>query len=82
MSDREQKIRERAHGIWEEQGRPEGQHHDHWAQAEAEIDAAGNEGLPTPDEVSAIDVAPELQPPPTAIETPAATKPVKKKANA
>ena len=38
--DREQAIRERAYAIWEEQGRPEGQHVSHWLRAEAEIDAA------------------------------------------
>ncbi|WP_142849336.1 DUF2934 domain-containing protein [Telmatospirillum sp. J64-1] len=41
---RELRIRERAYQIWESQGRPEGRHDDHWAQAAAEIDAEqGNE---------------------------------------
>lgn len=32
-------IRERAHRLWEEDGHPEGREADHWARAEAEIDA-------------------------------------------
>jgi hypothetical protein len=35
---KEQAIRERAYAIWEEEGRPEGRHLDHWLAAEAEID--------------------------------------------
>ncbi len=40
MMDREQKIRERANQIWEEEGRPEGSQEEHWRRAEEEI-AAG-----------------------------------------
>jgi Protein of unknown function (DUF2934) len=40
QSDREQAIRERAYAMWEEEGRPEGQHLQHWLRAEAEINAA------------------------------------------
>ncbi len=36
-SDRENRIKERAHAIWERAGRPHGQDQQHWAQAEAEI---------------------------------------------
>jgi Protein of unknown function (DUF2934) len=42
--DREQAIRERAYAIWEEEGRPEGQHLNHWFRAEAEIDYAAQHG--------------------------------------
>jgi hypothetical protein len=35
----EQAIRERAYAIWEEEGRPEARHLDHWLRAEAEISA-------------------------------------------
>jgi len=35
---KEQIIRERAYAIWEEEGRPEDRHLDHWLRAEAEID--------------------------------------------
>ena len=37
--DREELIRERAHAIWEEEGRPEGKDRQHWARATAEVDA-------------------------------------------
>ena len=36
----EQTIRERAYAIWEEEGRPEARHFDHWLRAEAEINRA------------------------------------------
>ncbi|MBP2315646.1 DUF2934 domain-containing protein [Azospirillum soli] len=38
QGDREERIRRRAHEIWEREGRPEGQHDAHWARACAEID--------------------------------------------
>jgi hypothetical protein len=38
-ADRDARIRERAHEIWEREGRQHGQHDRHWAQAVAEIDA-------------------------------------------
>jgi hypothetical protein len=33
MADTEQRIRERAHQIWEEEGRPEGREREHWDRA-------------------------------------------------
>jgi hypothetical protein len=36
--DREERVRRRAHEIWEQEGRPEGRHEDHWRQAREEID--------------------------------------------
>jgi Protein of unknown function (DUF2934) len=36
--EREQRIRERAHALWEREGRPEGRDGEHWAQACREID--------------------------------------------
>jgi hypothetical protein len=35
--DREHAIGQRAYAIWEEEGRPEGRHLDHWLRAEAEV---------------------------------------------
>jgi hypothetical protein len=35
--DRERRIRERAHEIWEQEGRPEGRQEEHWRQASQEI---------------------------------------------
>ena len=37
MNDDEQRIRELAHSIWEQEGRPEGQAERHWRMAEAAI---------------------------------------------
>ena len=34
--DREHLIRARAHALWEQEGRPEGRHHDHWQRASQE----------------------------------------------
>src|SRR5215208_1321087 len=38
MSERDQRIRQRAYKIWEEAGRPNGQHAEHWDRAAREID--------------------------------------------
>lgn len=42
--DREERIRKRAHDIWEKEGRPDGEGHRHWAQAESEVDAEDKKG--------------------------------------
>ncbi|WP_292509394.1 DUF2934 domain-containing protein [Mesorhizobium sp.] len=42
--DRQERIRRRAHAIWEQAGRPEGAHQQHWDQATAEVD--GEESRP------------------------------------
>lgn len=42
--EREQRIRERAHAIWEREGRPDGREREHWEQAAAEIDAESGSG--------------------------------------
>jgi len=36
--DRQERIRQRAHAIWEQAGRPEGADMQHWDQATAETD--------------------------------------------
>ena len=36
--EREQRLRERAHELWEREGHPEGRNEEHWAQACREID--------------------------------------------
>jgi hypothetical protein len=36
--DREERIRTRAHEIWERQGKPDGRNDDHWEQARREIE--------------------------------------------
>ena len=35
----EERIKSRAHEIWEQNGRPDGQHLEHWRQAEVELTA-------------------------------------------
>ncbi|MCF6100145.1 DUF2934 domain-containing protein [Mesorhizobium muleiense] len=45
MTDnRQERIRRRAHAIWEQAGRPDGAHQQHWDQAAAEIDGGGESG--------------------------------------
>ena len=39
--DREDKIRRRAHELWQQAGQPDGRPDDHWYQAEREIDHGG-----------------------------------------
>ena len=39
---KEERIRERAYAIWEQQGRPEGGREEHWEQARREIEAEGD----------------------------------------
>jgi hypothetical protein len=45
----EERIRRRAHEIWEQEGRPEGRDQEHWAQASREIEAE-SDGPATPDD--------------------------------
>ncbi|PTE07889.1 DUF2934 domain-containing protein [Mesorhizobium helmanticense] len=37
--ERQERIRKRAHAIWEQAGRPDGAHQQHWDQAAGEIDS-------------------------------------------
>lgn len=37
MNDPHERIRHRAHEIWEREGRPHGQHDEHWIRAEREV---------------------------------------------
>ncbi|QKD06583.1 DUF2934 domain-containing protein [Mesorhizobium loti] len=36
--DRQERIRNRAHQIWQQEGQPAGQHERHWHQAAADVD--------------------------------------------
>jgi Protein of unknown function (DUF2934) len=38
-NNRQERIRQRAHAIWEQEGQPHGAHQRHWDQATSEIDA-------------------------------------------
>lgn len=39
QDSREDRIRRRAHAIWEREGHPDGRHEVHWAQARSEVEA-------------------------------------------
>jgi hypothetical protein len=43
MDDKEQRIREIAYSLWKEEGYPEGRADEHWAAAEAVVDAQDGE---------------------------------------
>jgi hypothetical protein len=46
-ADRERTIGERAYAIWQEEGEPEGKHHEHWLRAEQECgDDSGSAASP------------------------------------
>jgi hypothetical protein len=40
MDEREKRRRERAYKIWEDEGRPDGAHDDHWRRAEEQHELA------------------------------------------
>lgn len=37
-TDREDRIRQRTHELWEQEGRPDGRAHDHWERAAQDLD--------------------------------------------
>lgn len=39
-NDREERIRKRAHEIWEQEGQPAGRHDEHWDKATREVDGS------------------------------------------
>ncbi|KQV82131.1 DUF2934 domain-containing protein [Rhizobium sp. Root1220] len=47
--DREHEQRKRAYKIWEDEGRPEGQHEDHWKRAEEQHEATEEEAAQVTD---------------------------------
>ncbi|MEW6630025.1 MAG: DUF2934 domain-containing protein [Pseudomonadota bacterium] len=55
--DREERIKQRAHEIWEREGRPDGRQQEHWDQAVQEIETEGSEaerGPVTPDPLVSV----------------------------
>jgi hypothetical protein len=75
LNDREQRIRERAHAIWLEEGEPAGEHERHWEAACREIDAqaaasADTDG--TPEAQTAASAGAEVAPAPQEQSAPAA----------
>ena len=63
----EDRFRQRAHEIWEQQGRPDGRQEEHWAQARREIEAGS--GPPPP--AAELDPSPTVNAPDDAGATPA-----------
>lgn len=95
MADtKEDRIRKRAHEIWEHAGRPEGLHEAHWSQAVSEIEAEDaapakvakpraakkTESAEKPAAKKAAAAKPAAAAKTTAAEAPAAKKPAARKA--
>ena len=86
MTDREEKIRERAHRMWEEEGRPEGRAADHWQRAAREVEGRSQDrssarakvesAAPSQPGLPDIGDSPSLQP----ADTAPADKPRRRKA--
>lgn len=53
--DRQERIRQRAHEIWESEGRPEGRDAHHWSQAEQELGEDSEKGGTSQGETSGSD---------------------------
>ncbi|HEX2256662.1 MAG TPA: DUF2934 domain-containing protein [Afifellaceae bacterium] len=66
MSDRDERIKQRAYEIWESEGRPEGRHLDHWRRAASEIDNAGQGAGAAPSAQPPSGISSSLQPSGTA----------------
>ena len=49
MDDQSERIRKRAHEIWQEEGSPEGREYSHWLRARAEIQAEDGERSKRPE---------------------------------
>ncbi len=76
MDDHDERIRRRAHEIWEEEGRPEGREYSHWLRARAEINDEEDGDAPAPAErTSKADIARNALPPGTVPENPTAANP-------
>lgn len=70
MDDTEQRIREQAHRLWEEEGRPHGREIDHWEQARFLVQSEANPEArqqPNPDVENRADGS-TSPPPPEPIE--------------
>ena len=87
MDDHDERIRQRAHEIWEEEGRPEGREYSHWLRARADIREEDGEAPArfvllddvTPqtgiERTSKADIALNALPPGTVPENPTAENP-------
>lgn len=80
--DREDRIRERAHALWNNEGQPSGAEERHWLQAAAEIDQEDSgkaKKATTKRVVTAKKAAPKAAAAPVAKKAPAAKPAAKKK---
>ncbi|WP_411033763.1 DUF2934 domain-containing protein [Shinella sp. BYT-45] len=90
MDDHDERIRKKAHEIWEEEGRPEGREYSHWLRARADVREeegeaarAGSGLIVRPDlhprekmeRASKADIALNALPPGTVPENPTAENP-------
>ncbi len=61
LDGREERIRAKAHELWEEAGRPEGQHDAHWMKAARLIDADQHPTKQKDERAPGIDIAPAAE---------------------
>jgi hypothetical protein len=61
VESREDRIRAKAHELWEEAGRPEGEADDHWMKAARLIDAEQHRSKKTNKNGPGIDIAPATE---------------------
>jgi hypothetical protein len=76
--DRQHRIRQRAHAIWERQGHPHGSDREHWEQATREIDAEDAAAKEKPARAAAAAKPKAVAKPAAAPKAPAAKKPATK----
>jgi hypothetical protein len=76
--DRQHRIRQRAHAIWENHGRPHGSDREHWEQATREIDAEDAAAKKKPARAVAAAKPKAVAKPAAAPKAPAAKKPAAK----
>ena len=75
MDDHDERIRQRAHERWEEEGRPEGREYSHWLRARAEIQDTAGDAPAEAGRASKADIARNALPPGTVPENPTAENP-------
>ena len=61
MDSREERIRAKAHELWEEAGRPDGQADDHWLKAARLIDADQHKDKKKGKDGPGVDIAPATE---------------------
>lgn len=76
--DKQHRIRQRAHAIWESRGHPHGHDRDHWEQATREIDAEDAAAKKKPARAAAAAKPAAVAKPKATPKAPAAKKPAAK----